>query len=93
MTTDFSNDNNVFDSNASQPDAHGQAAMLLIESLIHGLIERKVISISDAVEIVDTAREVKIQTGPELGDSSLTLQKSIWLLDAISASLSRDIPE
>lgn len=38
-----------------EPDAHGQAEMLLVESLIHGLIARSVISVADAVEIVEIA--------------------------------------
>ena len=39
MSSDSSNDNGE----RRIPDAHGQAALLLVESLIHGLIARKVI--------------------------------------------------
>ena len=73
------------------PDAHGQAAMLLVESLIHGLIARSVISTADAVEIVGVAAEVKEEMAADLGDSPQTLHKSLNLLTAISASLERDI--
>lgn len=90
MTGDISNDNNVLP--LREPDAHGQAAMLLVESLIHGLIARKVLSVADAVEIVDVAIEVKSEIGPELGDTPATLQKSINMLQAINASLRPDIP-
>jgi hypothetical protein len=42
-----------------EPDAHGQAAMLLVESLLHGLIARSVIGVADAIEVVAVAAEVK----------------------------------
>lgn len=35
-----------------------QGALLLVESLIHVLIERGVISVEDAVEIADSAAEI-----------------------------------
>ena len=69
------------------PDAHGQAAMLLVESLIHGLIERKLLTVPDAVEIVDVAAEVKAEIGADLGDSPSTLRASLTLLNSISQSL------
>jgi len=90
MTGEISNDNAVLP--RREPDAHGQAAMLLVESLIHGLIEREVLSVSDAVDIIQLAAEVKSDVGPDLGDSPENLQKSINLLQAISASLRQDIP-
>ncbi len=74
------------------PDAHGQAAMLLVESLIHGLIARSVLSVAEAVEIVDVAAEVKREIAADLGDSPATMRKSLSLLRAISASLKLDIP-
>jgi hypothetical protein len=77
---------------ADPPDAHGQAAMLLVESLLHGLIARSVISLADAVEIVETAAEVKEEIAFELGDDAQTRQTSITLLDSIRASLSNDLP-
>lgn len=90
MTGDFSNDNSV--AAMRQPDAHGQTAMLLVESLIHGLIARSLISVADAVEIVETAREVQIDAGTE-ADSLAATRRSISLLQAISSSLRGDLPE
>ncbi|WP_404712253.1 hypothetical protein [Sphingomonas sp. MMS24-J13] len=75
-----------------EPDAHGQAAMLLVESLIHGLVARSILSVEDAVEVVDVAAEVKADIAAELGDSPATMEKSLTLLQAISASLRRDAP-
>ena len=66
--------------------------MLLVESLIHGLIARSVINVADAVEIVDVAAEVKADIAEELGDSPATMEKSLALLGAISASLRPDLP-
>jgi len=72
------------------PDAHGQAAMLLVESLMHGLISKQVISAAEAIEIVDIASDVKVDKAVDLGDSTANLVESLKLLDAVSASLSRD---
>ncbi len=74
------------------PDAHGQAAMLLVESLIHGLIARRIITVANAVEIVDIAAEVKVEKADELGDSPANLRESLKLLEAISLSLDHDGP-
>ncbi|MEP9380359.1 hypothetical protein ABLE91_26910 [Aquabacter sp. CN5-332] len=75
----------------SEPDAHGQAALLLVESLIHALIARALISAEDAVEIVGVATEVKAEIGADLGDSPATMEKSLTLLKSISASLMHDV--
>ena len=75
-----------------EPDAHGQAAMLLVESLIHGLIARSTISVDEAVEIIETAAEVKAEIATDLGDSPGTLRRSLTLLEAIARSLRMDAP-
>lgn len=91
MSSESSNDN--LDADAVQgPDVHGHASILLVESLIHGLIARDVITVADAVEIVDTAVEVKADIAGDLGDSATNLRKSVGLLNAISVSLRRDLP-
>lgn len=53
--------------------AQGAAALLLVESLIHGLIERSSLSVQEAVDIIDIAADVERQLdatglGPPLGD-------------------------
>ena len=40
-------------------EAHGRAALLLVESLIHGLTSRAVLTISEAIEIIDIAADVE----------------------------------
>ncbi|MET3710880.1 hypothetical protein ABIC65_001582 [Sphingomonas trueperi] len=86
------NENLRADRRADPPDAHGQAAMLLVESLLHGLVARSVISLADAVEIVETAADVKEEIALERGEDAKTQQTSIMLLDMIRASLSNDLP-
>lgn len=72
-------------------DAHGQAALLLVESLIHGLIARSALTVADAVEIIQIAAEVKQDVGASWGDSPDTLGKSLHLLNSISTSLMQDV--
>ena len=54
-------------------DARGAAALVLVESLIHGLVERSILSLQEAVEIIDVAAEVERELdatglGPPAGD-------------------------
>ena len=58
-------------------DAHGRAALLLAESLMHALVAKDIISREDFVEIVDGAAEVETKmvisndTSPILENGSL----------------------
>lgn len=87
--TDNVNDNHPYPAGARlpEPDAHGQAAMLLVESLIHGLIDRSLITVADAIDVVEVAAEVKADVAAELGDSPETMRRSLGMLAAISDSL------
>jgi hypothetical protein len=93
MTARAFNDNNADGVEFGGPSSHGQDAMLLVESLIHGLIAKSVIDVTEAIEIVNTAAEVKEEIALSLGDSAATLQKSLALLEAISSSLKYDLPQ
>ncbi|MGI4730423.1 MAG: hypothetical protein ACRYFW_01590 [Janthinobacterium lividum] len=73
------------------PDAHGQAALLLTESLIHGLLARSIISIGDAIEIVETADEVQVQVAEAADGAGAPMWQSHALLSAIAESLKYDI--
>ena len=44
---------------ATMKDAQGAAALLLVESLIHGLVANSALSIREAIDIVDVATEVE----------------------------------
>ena len=87
MPSDSSNDNGQ----RHVTDAHGQAALLLVESLIHGLIARKVISVHDAVEVVEVAAEAEIAIETERRASPAPRRQSAAILEAISVSLSHDL--
>jgi hypothetical protein len=93
MTDETSNGGTGVPLSAHDADAHGQAALLLVESLVHGLIARSVISVTEAVEIVDVAAEVRRDLGADMGGSDATLQRSISLLENISWSLRLDLPD
>jgi hypothetical protein len=90
--TESTNDNHAYPAvgRTPEPDAHGQAAMLLVESLIHGLVDRSVVSAEVAIEIVEAAAEVKVDIAGELGDSPKTMLRSLTLLTSISDSLRLD---
>lgn len=92
--TDLLNDNQPARARGEVPvpDAMGQAAMLLVESMLHGLIARSVITVADAVEMVEVATEVKEETAADLGDTKATMERSLTLLGAIHQSLSQDLP-
>jgi hypothetical protein len=70
------------------PDPHGQAALLLVESLIHGLIGRRVLSVQDAVDIVEVALDAQIAMA-EVGRS---LALTTDLLEGMLRSLEVDLP-
>jgi hypothetical protein len=90
--SDISNDNHGYAAVARtpEPDAHGQAAMLLVESLIHGLVDREVISVPDAISIVEVAAEVSLDLADDVGGTPETMQRSIAILNALSNSLEHD---
>ena len=95
MVEHISNDNHMADVGKSMraADAHGQASILLIESLIHALVVRSIIDANDAVEIVGVAVEVIEDLVTETGDPLGTLTKSLTLLRSIRSSLTLDLPE
>lgn len=72
------------------PDAHGHGALLLVESLIHVLIEKSVISLADGLEIVDTAVEVSREIADETGEPVGPDLPATTLLLSISKSLKAD---
>lgn len=54
-------------------DTQGAAALLLVESLIHGLVKRSILTVQEAVGIIDVAAEVERELdatglGPPAGD-------------------------
>ncbi len=73
-----------------EPDAHGQAALLLAESILHALVENTVLSTAQAVGVVATAGEIKIEVAALTGESAGRMHASLALLAAIEKSLAAD---
>lgn len=77
----------------SLPDPHGQAALLLVESLIHGLLGRSVLTTVDAIEIVEAATSVQVEVAEAADGHGAPMWQSHALLSAIAASLKVDIDD
>jgi len=73
-----------------EPDAHGQAALILAESILHMLVETRAVTLHQAIAAVQTATEVKADVAEEMGESSARMQHSLRLLTAIGHSLATD---
>lgn len=73
-----------------EPDAHGQAALLLAESILHALVEARTLSLDEALSVIATTCEVKVEVAELAGESSRRMNQSLELLRAISASFSAD---
>lgn len=69
------------------PDAHGQAALLLAESMLHALVEAGRLTRGQALDAVRTAVEVKEEVAEEAGESNTRMRASLDLLHAIEHSL------
>ena len=66
-------------------EPQGQAALLFCESLIHVLVEEKVLTLAQALSVVTTAVEVKVEMGDL--ESDALKQESMRLLRVIAQSL------
>ena len=75
-----------------KPDAHGEAALLLAESLLHGLIARAILPVAEAIEVVEIAIDAKLQiedSGTQVARGS---PDALRILEGIKLSLGLDIP-
>ncbi len=79
------------DSNLTGSDAHGKAALLLAESLVHGLCENNRLSTKDAIDIVDRAASVQHERATESESGGASNWQSHALLVAIANSLKTDL--
>lgn len=79
------------DNTPLRTESHGQAALLLTESLLHGLIAKSVLTVAEAIDIVDIAELVQRNNIEEVGDETGSIQQTIILLQAVSGSLKHDL--
>jgi len=89
-----SNDNYVSPNvTSSLPDSHGQAALLLVESLIHGLIERSVITRQNGLDIIETAISVQGDVARATDGTADPMWHAHSLLTRVAGSLEIDLRE
>ena len=74
----------------NEPDAHGQAALLLTESLLHALVENATLSNADAIGVIRTAVEVKVEVASAAHESKARMGESLTLLSRMAASFEVD---
>lgn len=72
------------------PDSHGRAALLLVESLIHGLCENGTLTMGEAVAVTERAADVQSEQAEEADGAGAPLWRSHALLASIVASLKTD---
>ena len=72
------------------PDAHGQAALILAESMLHALVEAGVFTTETAIDILNVAEEVKEEKGKAFAESAAVIAKSLNLLNQIARSFAAD---
>lgn len=84
------NDNSPRITITAASDSHGHAALLLVESLIHGLCENSTLSADQAFEIADRAVSVQLDHAEAEAGAPAPMWKSHALLSRIANSLSAD---
>ncbi|WBO24433.1 hypothetical protein [Sphingomonas abietis] len=65
--------------------------MLLVETLLHGLIERSVITVADAIGFAESAADVREEVGLELSETPDAMMPSLTILRSIASSLRFDL--
>ncbi|MBD8549035.1 hypothetical protein [Sphingomonas sp. CFBP 8760] len=88
MTNDTSTADSSFKKDSDpQPDAQGQAALLLIESLIHSLLDNGALTKAQALEAIESAMQVKEESAEEEKEPVRTLHKSLGLMNNMKQSI------
>jgi hypothetical protein len=75
---------------AGEPDAHGQAALILAEAMLHALVDMKTMTTQQALDIISSAEEIKTEVAGMSGESETRMQESLELLKRIGISIERD---
>lgn len=75
-----------------EPDAHGQAALLLAESILHALVDSDTLTNREAITVVRTAAEVKLEVATAEGESTGRMNESLDLLARMANSFEADEP-
>ena len=75
------------------PERHGRAALLLVESLIHGLISRSALSVREAIEIIEAAADIERELLLDPTRAKLPISPSTTLLRPLANSLRYDLKD
>lgn len=70
-----------------EPDAFGQAALLLAESTLDALVKARALTAAQALDAVRTAAAVKLEFAAEIGEKRSTMRASLDLLHRIERSI------
>jgi hypothetical protein len=74
-----------------EPDAHGQAALLLSESVLHALVDNATLTNAEAIDIIEIAAEVKQEVAAATGESKGRMHESLDLLSKMAGSFRADM--
>ncbi|WP_174275052.1 hypothetical protein [Sphingomonas bacterium] len=88
----MANETSAADSSFSEdpspmPEAQGQAALLLLESLIHSLLDNGGLTKDQAIEAIDSAMQVKEASIDEHKEDERVSRKSLTLLTSMQNSI------
>lgn len=73
------------------PDPHGRAALLLVESLLHALIDRSVLNVEDVLDVITVAIDANEDLAADRGEREDPANQTTVVLSAILHSLSHDV--
>ena len=76
---------------STRPYGDGHAALSLVESLIHGLVAKSVLTLGEAVSIVEVARDAQSAIAEDAGSDHEDMQLAVNSLSAIADSLAIDL--
>ncbi len=80
-------DSSFREDRAPLPEAQGQAALLLVESLIHSLIDNGALTKEQAIEAIESASDLKEESASEHKEPNHILRRSLGLLQATRDSI------
>lgn len=75
-----------------KPDPNGQAAILLVESLIHTLVDRDILTTRQALFAIASAICVKSESAAFSNEDRETLEKSLGVMKRIEQTLQAGDP-
>ena len=89
--TQGANENDAGGKEHLEPDAHGQAALMLAESMLHALMENGNLTTAQGISVVSTAQEIKVEFAHLAHESEGRMQASLNLLKKIGDSLGHEL--